>query len=188
MTEIDRITSIIESTGFSCTRCGTCCSAGDDDANLVMVTPEEIRKIMGASGQSWDAIAEPYPEKISREGGQVFTIGWCLVRRNGICGFYENGACRIYEHRPWICRTYPFSLDGDTVLTHPCPSLGCAITRKDARAIARDLIQRKHAEHVDEEKIRRVLKENPVLPEKFVVIDNEGMKEAPQKKPPDYTI
>jgi Fe-S-cluster containining protein len=185
MTEIDRITSIIASTGFSCSRCGTCCSAGDDDANLVMVTPEEIRKIMGAHGLPWKEIAEPYPEKISRGGGQVFTIGWCLVRRSGICRFFKNGNCCIYNQRPWICRTYPFSLDGDTVMTHPCPGLGCPISRKDARAIARDLIKRKNAEHADEEKIRRVLQENPVLPEKFVVIDSEGIKEAPQENPPD---
>ncbi len=188
MTEIDRISRIIASTGFSCTRCSTCCSAADDDDNLVMVTPEEIRKIMGELGLSWQEVAEPYPETITREGGQVFTIGWCLVRRNGICRFLKNGNCSIYEHRPWICRTYPFSLDGDMVMTHPCMGLGCKITRKDARAIARDLIQRKKAERVDEEKIRRVLQENPVLPERFVVIDNEGMKEAPQKQPPNCTV
>jgi len=178
MNEIKRIAGTIQSIGFECTRCGTCCSGVEPDSNLVMVTPSEIREIMVGCGFSWQEIAEPYPEQISDGKDHTYTIGWCIHRYQGNCRFLENSACRIYKNRPWICRTYPFVLEGNTVRTYPCPGLGRRISRKDAMTIAKNLRDRKKAEEADEAKIRSVL-QNGVIPTGiFVVIDSEGMKEV----------
>ena len=180
MNEIKRIAGIIQSIGFECIRCGTCCSAVEPDSNLVMVTPAEIREIMEGYGLSWQEIAKPYPEKISHGMDHSFTIGWCIHRIHGNCRFLENSACRIYQNRPWICRTYPFVLDGDTVRTHPCPGLGREISHKDAVAIAKYLLDRKEAEEADEEKIRAVLQKGKIPSGIFVVIDGEGIHQVPR--------
>jgi len=180
MNEINRIAGIIQSIGFECTRCGTCCSAVEPDSNLVMVTPVEIREIMDGYGHSWQEIAKPYPEKISHGADHTYTIGWCIHRIDGNCVFLENSACRIYQNRPWICRTYPFVLDGDTVRTYPCPGLGREICRKDAVAIAKNLRDRKEAEETDEAKIRAVLQNGKIPSGFFVVIDSEGIHQVPR--------
>ena len=152
-----------------------CCSPVESDSNLVIVTPAEIRLVMGAFDLSWPEVAEPYPEMIHGEQGHCFTIGWCIRRENKQCRFQKNGPCSIYESRPWICKTYPFSLSKEIVQTSPCPGLGLKISRDDAIALAKDLIDRYTAEMRDEDQIRSVLLSNPVLPECFVVIDSDGI-------------
>ncbi len=180
MDDINRIAGIVQSIGFQCIRCGACCSAVEKDSNLVMVTPAEIRQIMDLSGFPWQEIAEPYPEKIEDEEGNSFTIGWCIRRNNENCRFLDDGACSIYQNRPWICRTYPFILSGERVQTFPCPGLGSEISWQDAMAIAKNLLDRKKAECADEENVRTVLKEYKIPPGSFVVIDSDGMKITPR--------
>lgn len=180
MDNINRIAGIVQSIGFECIRCGTCCSPVEMDSNLVMVTPAEIRQIMNFSGLPWQEIAEPYPEKIDDGNNRSFTIGWCIRRKNGECRFLDTTACSIYETRPWICMTYPFVLSDDIVQTFPCPGLGRKISWRDAVVIAKHLINRKTAECADEEKIRSVLEKDVIPSDFFVVIDCEGMKKVPR--------
>jgi Fe-S-cluster containining protein len=172
----------IAAVGFECIRCGTCCTRVEEDSNLVMVMPDEIRMIMEYTGEPWDAIAEPYPDGIRTGLGQAYTIGWCIRRDNNRCSFLKDGACMIYPVRPWICRTYPFMLDVDELVVFPCLGIGRDITRDDAQAIAADLIKRNEAEVKEEMSVKSVLKCSCIPAGDFYVVDNEGLKTCRQQK------
>jgi len=179
MNDVSRLARVIQETGFQCTRCGQCCSAVENDSDLVMVTPPEIRAICERFGFSWQDVAEPYPETIENPPGHLFTVGWCLRREQGHCRFLANNSCTIYEKRPWICRTYPFSLSDRGVQTSPCPGLGREISQEDAISLAQVLLNRSVAESADDENVRKVLNTVKIPAGTFVVIDSEGMKRPP---------
>ena len=132
----------LRAAGFTCTGCGECCSGKD---NEVMVSPDEIDVLCEAAGLKPEEIVEPYPEWI-HDFGAAFTFGWVLRRgEDGNCIFLRNKRCTVYEHRPHICRTYPFMLDGDKLLVFECPGCGGADTQ-NAEQLIKDLLARREAE------------------------------------------
>lgn len=167
----------IQSIGFSCTLCGSCCRCSEIDTGLVMVSADEVRALMSLTGLSWDEVAFPYPELIDDGRGGRYTLGWCVRYDRGACRFLVKGRCAVYKARPWICRTYPFMLDSDRLLVSECGGLGQVITGSDALRIAQDLIARKKAEDEEAERMQRVLRENPLPAGSSVVIDSEGVKQ-----------
>ncbi|OPY36448.1 MAG: Flagellin N-methylase [Methanoregula sp. PtaU1.Bin051] len=166
----------VQSAGFSCTRCGRCCQCHDEGSALVMVFPSEIRAIIAVTGLSWEEVAEPYPETIRNASGGRYTLGWCLKRNGGACRFLEDSRCTVYDSRPWICRTYPFMLDGDEIVISECDGLHQPTGEEEARRIAGDLICRREAEEAEAALIRAVLAKNTVPAGSFAVIDSDGMK------------
>ena len=166
----------ISSIGFSCTGCGNCCRRSESDSGLVMVTCREIRGIMDATGLSWNEIAMPYPEIVENGNGDRFAIGWCLRHNGDACRFLSAGRCAIYGSRPWICRTYPFMLDGDSLVVSECEGTGRTISAEDARTIAADLISRRIAEEEEALRVRDVLEKNTVTFGSRTVVDSEGVK------------
>ncbi len=50
--------------------------------------------------------------------------------------------CAVYESRPYLCRTYPFFIMDGQLEVSECEGLGQSISKPDARALARDLIDR----------------------------------------------
>ena len=128
---------------FVCRLCGECCSGND---NEVMVSPDEIDRLCEATGLTAEQIAEPYPEWI-HDGGAAFTFGRVLRRgEDGNCMFLENSRCTVYQDRPHICRTYPFMLDGETLLVFECCGCKSGSETPDAEQIAEDLLARREAE------------------------------------------
>jgi Fe-S-cluster containining protein len=165
----------IRETGFSCTRCGVCCTCSGEDENLVMVTPEEIDRISGRTGESPDRFTEPYPESVESGSGGRITFERCLRRSPSGCTFLSGKSCTVYPDRPWICRTYPFMLDGDELRISACNGLGKAISEHEAEELACLLIMRREVERMEEEQVRQVLASVPVPPGKRVLIDGRGM-------------
>jgi len=52
-----------------------------------------------------------------------------MKKRNGKCIFLDGKACRIYNHRPLICRFYPFSVEKKSnkyvfEIAEDCPGIG----------------------------------------------------------------
>jgi Fe-S-cluster containining protein len=52
-----------------------------------------------------------------------------MKKRNGICVFLANRACRIYEVRPAVCQLYPFTArksNGTLIfeVSEDCPGIG----------------------------------------------------------------
>jgi Fe-S-cluster containining protein len=134
---------------FRCRRCGKCCKSAYGD-NTVTIFPSEIRAIMGATGLEWLDVVRPNDCFDMDDNGEYHTFEWALLKKNnGECKFLENGACRIYEHRPHICRTYPMSLDTGhmEVELYECDGIGAGdMEEADALNMAQALIKRQLAE------------------------------------------
>lgn len=169
----------VRDAGFVCSKCGTCCLETEPGSNIVMIGPAEIRAIMAETGLSFDEVAEPYPDTI-REGECKYTFAWAVKREEGRCMFYTGSGCSIYEVRPWICRTYPFMLDGGTVIISPCSGTGAQEASSgdspSVKRIVKDLICRRNAETEEETQIAEILARVQIPAGQFVVIDSEGMK------------
>jgi Fe-S-cluster containining protein len=170
------LAGLLEILGFSCIRCGECCRGESWDDHLVLVAPHEVREIISASGEQWEEVAEPFPFFIPHGEAGSHTFEWCLQRKGTRCRFLgKEGGCDIYSARPWICRTYPFVLEGGDLLVYSCPGLGQEITLAEAEVLAADLSARERFEREEEDRVRSVLAGTPLPPER-VVIDGEGVK------------
>jgi len=183
----------LKETGFSCGMCGECCRMNTTDSNLIIMSAPEVREIMAATGLSWDEVAEPYPDLLE-EDGVSYTFDWCIRRHpegSRSCVFQgADNRCTIYEHRPWICRTYPLMLADDieggrtvtNLIKSECLCYGNKITDEEAEIQADDLISRKMNEDTEFMKIKSVytkislqkIRESGI---KRCVIDSEGVKE-----------
>ncbi|HDQ08705.1 MAG TPA: YkgJ family cysteine cluster protein [Methanoculleus sp.] len=177
MNTTTRLGEEIKKTGFVCRRCGRCCAGGPKDGNEVIVSPDEIRTIMGATGLEWNEIADPYPEFIDDPSGASYTLAWCLKRTARGCIFFgEDCRCTIYDHRPSICRTYPFMLQDGCLCISECPGLGDeGAGGKEAEVIARDLLARSAMEETENEKTAEVFSEAQLAKGDRCVIDSEGV-------------
>jgi len=122
--------------GFSCRRCGACCRAGQGDTGFVFISHDEVAAIVTAGAGSWDEVAAPWPDFVLCGDGSAVTFGWCLRQEEGRCRFLGEDGCTRYECRPWICRTYPFSLAEGELSVSDCPGLGSAISREEALILA----------------------------------------------------
>jgi hypothetical protein len=176
MVEADALAEKIRAAGFTCLRCGSCCKNEAGDSGMVMAGPDEIRAIASRHDYSWEDIAEPYPEVISGRRGETFTIGWVLRQEHGKCSFSLHDRCKIYEMRPWICRTYPFVLDGDRLVVFPCSGVGRPIAHDDARALAENLIRRRISEEQECEKVKQCIDRCTLPCGSFIVVDTDGLK------------
>ncbi|NLX49664.1 MAG: YkgJ family cysteine cluster protein [Methanospirillum sp.] len=179
MPPVEDLAREITEIGFSCIDCGECCAGTGEDGSLVMVGRDEARRIALAARVAFPEAVEPYPGDV-RVRGVSCRLGWAVARTGaGACRFHERGRCAVYAARPWICRTYPFMLDGERLVVSRCRGLGGPISMDTARSIATDLVRRRAFEDDEAERVRAVL-ETADLPEGegTVVIDAEGVTRA----------
>lgn len=190
--DIEELAAAIQALGFECTRCGACCK-GQGDEHVATVSPDEVRALTGPE-QEWRDVARPVP--FGLQGGEGETFEWALqTNACGDCTFYAEGeaegTCTVYEDRPRICRTYPFSIAvGGTepmgsvvdqegmVRAHECEGLGRDIPLEEARRLARELKSRAVS---DLEELRAVLDTYRTVdpaPDQAIVHDSEGAKRA----------
>ena len=194
---VAELADAIESIGFECTRCGGCCKAvepsdgdGGREEHTATVFPDEVRDLQETGDYDWRDVARPMPYGVEEtaDGPAGETFEWALqTDACGDCTFYTEGeasetphgdgeavgadgpgACTVYEDRPLICRTYPFSVvladadeDPETddgaalaqpmgaavdravpVRAHECEGLGREIDREDAEDLAAALKER----------------------------------------------
>jgi uncharacterized protein len=174
--EREELAGKIREIGFSCVRCGECCSGSEEDANLVMIFPKEIEDLAGATGLKAEDFSQPYPEKVRTPGGGHITFEWCLKRTTRGCIFLEGARCTAYATRPWICRTYPFMLSGDRLAVFPCKGIGREVSLGNSLEIARLLIARWTAEQEEEERVRAVLSSESIPPGRDILVDGMGIR------------
>ena len=174
--EYDTLVRQIWEIGFSCTRCGTCCRGTEGDANLVMISPDELDCLALETGQDAATIAEPYPDCIDTGDGGSITFEWCIRRNGSGCTFLQDDRCTVYSVRPWICRTYPFMLDDERLMISPCGGIGQDISPEEAGQLARLLLQRREEEHLEDERVRGVLSAVRIPHGKRVLIDSRGVR------------
>ncbi len=168
----------IRNAEFACRCCGECCSGKD---NEVMVSPEEIDLLCKATCLTPDEIAEPYPEWIHDQGA-TFTFGRVLRRgEDGNCMFLENKRCTVYEHRPHICRTYPFMLDGDRLLVFECCGCKSGEPTPDAALVAKDLLARREAEDKEFLLTKEQYQKHSMVLGSTIIFDSRGAHQHKQQ-------
>jgi Fe-S-cluster containining protein len=193
--DVDALADAIESIGFECTRCGACCTRDGDDPHTATVFPDEVRAIeTGTDDLEWRDIARPMPFGLDESGGETFE--WALqTDACGDCRFHEEfeygtGGCSIYDERPLICQTYPFSvaLGGTSqplgeavdreglVRAHECEGLGRDIDREKAEQLAAALKERAVVELQEAMGVRDNYEPVSLVPNTVVVHDSEGAK------------
>ncbi len=134
------IANKIVSIGYKCQKCARCCMEDYGD-NTVSIFPFEIRRISEKTGIKREDVAVPTPSEDRDEAGNIHTFEW-ILKKNGDCTFYDKGLCKIYECRPYICRTYPFYLLEGRLMMSECEGLGSMINDKDAMTMAALLKER----------------------------------------------
>ena len=135
-----KIADKIISIGYKCQQCGRCCM-GDFGDNTVSIFPFEIKCISEKTGLKWDDIAIPTPSEDRDDAGNIHTFEW-ILKKNRDCTFLDKGLCKIYEIRPYICRTYPFYLLDGHLMICECEGLGNTIRYDDAMKMAKLLKER----------------------------------------------
>ncbi|GGN13985.1 YkgJ family cysteine cluster protein [Halarchaeum nitratireducens] len=198
--DVAALADAIEAIGFECTRCGGCCK-GVGEEHTATVFPDEARAIADAETLEWRDVARPMPYGLDADGaGETFE--WALQTDDcGDCTFYEEegsatsdsagtGACTVHDHRPLICRTYPFSValggtsqpmgeavdEAGMVRAHECEGLGRDISRADAEELAAALKERAVTELEEAIDVRDAYAPVDPDPGETVVHDSEGAK------------
>lgn len=230
---VSELADAIERIGFECTDCGACCKAAEcgdasatnesqtdsetsgDESGRETVTedhtatvfPDEVRELQARDSYDWRDVARPMPYGLEDDGQSGETFEWALqTDACGDCTFYDadQSMCTVYDDRPLICRTYPFSvalggtsqpmgeavdsvpladqqtdeLPGAAMLAHECEGLGRDIDRESAEELADALKERAVRELEEAISVRESYE--PVEPEpgEVIVHDSEGAKTA----------
>ncbi|MGV8128523.1 MAG: YkgJ family cysteine cluster protein [Methanolinea sp.] len=104
----EKLVSVIEEVGFSCTLCGKCCTR-DFNGHVLLLDDDAARMLSRDP-----ACLEPPPVyDLCDQHGTFYVSGYTIRAGNdraGTCQFLERGRCRVYADRPWVCRVYPYML------------------------------------------------------------------------------
>lgn len=121
--DVNELAEGLKNYTFSCRRCASCCQNACGD-NTVALFPGEVRRIMEFTGLDWLDIAAPPESDVYDMGGRRHAFEWVLKKTpGGDCIFLEGGSCKIYDVRPCICQTYPFSFDGRDIQAYLCDGI-----------------------------------------------------------------
>lgn len=121
---------------FTCNCCGLCCGDTDHKRRHILMLESEAEEISAATGQP----IEEFANEAVGTGPYVYE----MKKLEGDCVFLKENKCTLYEHRPLICRFYPFELkfdaDKDThvfTATSECPMIGQGkqMAKKDFQAL-----------------------------------------------------
>lgn len=121
---------------FECNCCGICCADTDHKLRHILLLESEAEEISVATGKAI--------EDFCNESNGTAPYIYEMKKVEGDCIFLKDNKCTNYEHRPLICRFYPFELkfdsDKDThvfTATRECPMIGQGkiMTKKDFEAL-----------------------------------------------------
>ena len=102
----DEFIAIIRDVGFSCDRCGRCCTREfNGHVFLLEDDTDVVRQILP------DAVIPAPDFDACDQEGRFYVSGYALrTRPDGSCIFLKDGMCSIYDRRFSICRVYPYML------------------------------------------------------------------------------
>lgn len=84
---------------WDCRKCGRCCQDIDGWDRLVLLLEKDIHRIE-------DLGYNNFYENV--EDGKYVAI---MRKNNEKCIFFEDGKCKVYLERAFLCRIYPFYVD-----------------------------------------------------------------------------
>jgi len=102
---------------FRCAGCGTCCRL------WVPITTADVRRLAAGTGLGAGELVQFVAAAEFTDGVEDLTVValgarkrrmvMCLRERGDGCRFLAPDRCLAYEHRPLVCREFPFILDLD---------------------------------------------------------------------------
>jgi len=107
---------------WECVRCATCCGDTSTHVRRILLLDEEARKISQTTGLDL--------EKFSKEATDSAPYSREIRKNRGKCVFLRDNTCQIYEHRPLVCRFFPFGVARQNdrltfyLTKEPCQGLG----------------------------------------------------------------
>jgi Fe-S-cluster containining protein len=103
----EKYLNIIREVGFTCDRCGKCCTSEFNDH--IFLLDDDAQRIIEGHGREYLRPA-PYFD-LCDNLGRFYVMGYALkIKPNGDCIFYTGNSCEHYEDRPMICKIYPYML------------------------------------------------------------------------------
>lgn len=133
-----------KNTKFECSCCGICCGDTLSKTRHILLTNIDANRVAAFSKRK----IEEFSSNTVGKGPYLFEM-----KKNpetGKCIFLIESKCTIYQHRPLICRFYPFELSSDETgtavftSTDECPGLGyekCEAAKKLGVSYFRDLLR-----------------------------------------------
>ena len=108
---------------FQCLRCAQCC--GDTNLHIrhVLMLKTEAQRIAKLTAKPIEEFA------VETEEHEPYAYEMRKTQKEGRCVFLKSKACTIYEHRPVICRFYPFEFGptkshvNEFLATDECPGI-----------------------------------------------------------------
>lgn len=107
---------------WECQRCARCCGDVEERKRQITLLLSDVSEITLNQGLSPEKFTEPIV-------GYEPYIAQMRKKADGTCLFLEGKTCRIYLHRPLVCRFFPVWLEKDGSafifnVTHECSGLG----------------------------------------------------------------
>ncbi len=88
---------------FSCQRCSACCRGGP---GYVFVSKNDLDKLAKSLAMPYNHVIEVFCRWIpSSNGLENLSL---KEKAHFDCVFWKEGACSVYEARPFQCRSFPF--------------------------------------------------------------------------------
>jgi Fe-S-cluster containining protein len=120
MVRLPVVSDVPDAVTFRCTDCGNCCTE-----TVVPVTTVDVLRVARATGLRPDKIVSFYAPGSFVDGGRGLPFAALDVgpRVMGLaqtgdrrCKFHRSDRCTVYDVRPVVCRTFPFSIDEEAGL------------------------------------------------------------------------
>lgn len=113
---------------FECQRCARCCGDTSHRGRIIYMLNDEVEKISELTGLR--------PMEFSSPISGLKNYKFKMKKRNGICVFLKDHACRIYDGRPLLCNIYPFLVrksNGSFLfdISEDCPGIGLGYSIQD---------------------------------------------------------
>jgi uncharacterized protein len=105
---LEHLAEEIRTTGFRCTRCGSCCTR--KTTSHIFLLDHDAAEAKKIDPHAFEPAPDP---EFCDQNGVLYVSGYALRMRDdthGSCWFLEGGRCRIYDRRFSICRIYPHLL------------------------------------------------------------------------------
>jgi hypothetical protein len=120
---------------FECQRCARCCGDTPHRGRIIYLLEEEVRRI--------SKLTKLHPMEFASPISGIGNYKHRMKKRNGICVFLSNKACKIYKVRPSVCQLYPFTMriSNNTLVfevSEDCPGIGLGnqVLDKDFRKMS----------------------------------------------------
>ena len=109
---------------FTCRRCGACCRY---DPGFVFLSKNDVERLCEALSLEEAEFVRRYCRVVRIDGKERLSL---KEERDYDCIFWKDGGCRVYEARPFQCRSFPFWSNilkkGEAWEAHSegCPGMG----------------------------------------------------------------